>query len=57
MFAGHITGGRNGVFTRDCGVGTIIGGVDLVQDLVARVDDVGPKGKVLGEGKLHSGAT
>ena len=31
---------------------TVIGGADLVQDLVGRVDDVRPERKVLGEGKF-----
>ena len=53
MFAGRITGGRGGVFPGDRGEGTVIGGVDLIQDLVGRVDDVRPERKVLGECEFH----
>ena len=53
MFAGRITGGRGGVFPGDRSKGTVIGGVDLIQDLVGRVDDVRPERKVLGECEFH----
>ena len=57
MFASRVACGRSGVFTCDVCKGTIIGSADLVQHLVGRVDDVGPKGKVLGQGKFHFGLT
>ena len=57
MFASHVTGGRSGVFTCDGGEGAVIGGANSIQDLVRRVDDIGPKWKVLGKGELHSRAT
>ena len=56
MFASSVTGGCSGVFTCDGGGGAVIGGADLVQDLVRGVDDVGSKRKVLGEGEFHSGS-
>lgn len=55
MLASRVAGGRSGVFTCDGGEGTVVGGADLVQDLVGRVDDVGPKREVLGKGEPHSG--
>ena len=53
MFASRVTGGGGGVFPGDRGKGTVIGGVDLVQDHVGRIDDVRPERKVLGERELH----
>jgi len=53
MFAGRIAGGCGGVFPGDRGEGTVIGGVNLVQDLVGGVDDVRPEREVLGECELH----
>lgn len=41
------------MFPGDRGKGTVIGGVDLVQDLVRRVDDVRPEREVLGERESH----
>lgn len=47
MFTGRVTGGCSGVLPGDRGKGTIIWGVNLVQDLVGRVDDVRPQREVL----------
>jgi len=55
MLASRVTCGHSGVFPGDRGKCTVIGGVDLVQDLVGRVDDVRPERKVLSKGELHSG--
>jgi hypothetical protein len=54
MFACRVTCGRSGIFARNGGEGTIIGGADFVQNLVGRVDDVGPERKILSESELHS---
>ena len=54
MFASYVASGRSGVFPGDRCVGTVIGGADLVQDLVGRVYDIGPEGEVLGQCELHS---
>jgi hypothetical protein len=55
MFTGRVTGGCSGVLPGNSGEGTVIWGVDLVQDLVGRVDDVRPQREVLSKGELHSG--
>lgn len=55
MLAYSVTGGCSGIFPRNSGEGTVFRGVDLVQDLVRRIDDVCPEGCVLCEGELHSG--
>lgn len=53
VLASRVAGGCSGVLPGDRGKGTIIRGVDLVQDLVGRIDDVRPERKVLGKGKPH----
>ena len=55
MLTGRVTGGCSGVLPGDRGEGAVIWGVDLVQDLVGRVDDVRPQREVLSQGKLHFG--
>lgn len=55
MLTGRVTRGCGGVLPGNRGEGTVIWGVDLVQDLVGRVDDVRPQREVLSQGKLHSG--
>lgn len=54
MSAGPITGGRSRVFPGDRSKGPAIGSVDLVRDLIGRIDDVQPKSKVLGEREFYS---
>lgn len=53
MFTSRVTGGCSGVLPSDRGEGTVVWGVDLVQDLVGRVDDVRPEWEVLSQCELH----
>lgn len=53
VLASCVTCGCRGIFPCDRGEGTVIGGADLIQDLIGRIDDVGSEREVLGEGELH----